>query len=154
MLILITILLTLFYFLFPILIIYSTQKIDLLKKLGVVVMAYGVGMLIGNIGLIPRASDGFNEILKDKTTLSGSEVEQLFIQGLISESDLVANQITSVQNTLVDIVILLAIPLLLFSLDFRKSLKLAKEALFSLLLAMISLLLAIFVGYFIYKDLI
>ena len=149
-----TILLVVFYFLFPVLIIYLTQKIKVLGKIGAVVLAYFFGLFFGNIGLFPRASDSFREILKDKTTLPSHEVEQFFNQGLISMSDMVVNQIASVQNTLISIVILLAIPLLLFSLDIKKWLKLAKDALFSLVLAMISLLAAIFIGYFIYKDLI
>ncbi|MCK5102700.1 MAG: DUF819 family protein, partial [Cyclobacteriaceae bacterium] len=149
-----TILLVVFYFLFPVLIIYLTQKIKVLGKIGAVVLAYFFGLFFGNIGLFPRASDSFREILKDKTTLPSHEVEQFFNQGLISMSDVVVNQIASVQNTLISIVILLAIPLLLFSLDIKRWLKLAKDALFSLVLAMISLLAAIFIGYFIYKDLI
>ena len=117
-------------------------------------MAYFFGLLIGNIGLFPKVSDGFREILKDKIRLPGPEVDELFNQGLITQSDVIVNQISSVQNILISVVILLAIPLLLFSLDFKKSLKLAKEALLSFVLAMGSLLASIFIGYFIYKDLI
>ena len=117
-------------------------------------MAYFFGLLFGNIGLFPKVSDGFREILKDKIRLPGPEVDELFNQGLITQSDVVVNQISSVQNILISVVILLAIPLLLFSLDFKKSLKLAKEGLLSFALAMVSLLASIFIGYFIYKDLI
>ncbi|MCK5703694.1 MAG: DUF819 family protein, partial [Cyclobacteriaceae bacterium] len=149
-----TILLVLFYFIFPVFIIYLTQKSKILNKIGAVVMAYFFGLLIGNIGLFPKVSDGFRKILKDKIRLPGPEVDELFNQGLITQSDVVVNQISSVQNILISIVILLAIPLLLFSLDFKKSLSLAKEALLSFVLAMVSLLASIFIGYFIYKDLI
>lgn len=117
-------------------------------------MAYFFGLLIGNIGIFPKISTGFREILKDKIRLPISEVDELFSQGFITQSDVVANQISSIQNILISVVILLAIPLLLFSLDFKKSLKLAKEALLSFALAMVSLLASIFIGYYIYKDLI
>ncbi len=149
-----TILLVLFYFLFPVLIIYLTQKVKILNKLGAVVLAYFFGLVIGNIGIFPRLSDDFRMILKDKSSLPIHEVQALFSQGLVSQSDVVANQIAAVQNNLISIVILLAIPLLLFSLDIKKWLKLAKEAILSLALAMASLLIAVFSGHYIYKDLI
>lgn len=149
-----TILLVLFYFLFPVLIIYLTQKVKILNKLGAVVLAYFFGLVIGNIGIFPRLSDDFRMILKDKSSLPIHEVQALFSQGLVSQSDVVANQIAAVQNNLISIVILLAIPLLLFSLEIKKWLKLAKEAILSLALAMASLLIAVFSGHYIYKDLI
>ncbi len=149
-----TILLVLFYFLFPVLIIYLTQKSSFLKKVGAVVLAYAFGMLMGSIGILPKASEGFRVILKNKSTLPAIQARQLFDDGLISATDLVANTISSIQTDIHSVVIVLAIPLLLFSLDFKKWLKLSKEALFSLFLAIVSLLAAIFIGYYIYKNLI
>lgn len=146
--------LILFYFLFPVLLIYSTQKNKFLNKIGAVVLAYGIGLFIGNIGLFPRASDGFKAILENKSNLSAHDAERLFSQGLITHSDVVANQIVGIQDLLMTGLLLLAIPLLLFSLDLKKWLELAKEALLSLVLAMVSLLAAIFIGFYIYKDLI
>ena len=149
-----TILLVLFYFLFPVFIIYLTHKFTYLNKAGTVVLAYIFGLILGNMGIIPQASNGFRAILKDKTNLPGQEAIELFHQGLISQSDIIANQVATVQNTLIIIVILFAIPLLLFSLDLKKWLKIASEALLSLALAMASLLAAVFIGFYIYKDLI
>ena len=117
-------------------------------------LAYGFGLIFGNIGMIPRASEDFKRILKNETSISGAEATILFEEGIISAKDVRVNQIAQVQNNIVSAVILFAIPLLLFSLDFRKWLKLTQEALFSLLLAMISLIASIFVGFYIYKDLI
>jgi len=131
-----------------------THKSSFLKKVGAVVLAYGFGMVLGNAGIFPRASEAFREILKNDTSLPTADVKLLYNEGVISASDVTANQITNVQNSIISAVILLAIPLLLFSLDFRKWLKLSKEALFSLLLAMVSLLASIFIGFYIYKDLI
>ncbi len=146
--------LILFYFLFPVFIIYVTQKNKFLNKIGAVVLAYGIGLFIGNIGLFPRSSDGFKEILKNKSNLPAHDAESLFSQGLISQSDVLANQLAGIQDLLMTALLLLAIPLLLFSLDIKKWLKLAKEALLSLVLAMVSLLAVIFIGFYIYKDLI
>ncbi len=145
-------LLVLFYFLFPVLIIYLSQKIKILDKIGAVVLAYFFGLVFGNIGIFPKASKRLFELLHGKSSLSSNEVQQLFEQGLIDDTDIVVNQIAFTQNALISIVILLAVPLLLFSMDIKKWLGLAKGALFSLMLAMASLLVAIFIGYFIYKD--
>ena len=105
-----TILLVLFYFLFPVFIIYLTHKSTFLNKVGAVVLAYIFGLILGNMGIMPRASNGFRAILKDKTNFPGQEVLELFHQGLISQSDIIANQVATVQNTLIIIVILFAIP--------------------------------------------
>lgn len=148
------IILVVFYFLFPLFIIYLTQKSSFLKKVGAVVMAYGFGMILGNVGILPRASDEFREILKSEAAMPHSEAKLLLEEGVINAGDVLANQIANIQNNINSIVILLAIPLLLFSLDFRKWLKLTREALFSLLLAMVSLLVSVFGGYYIFKDLI
>lgn len=146
--------LIIFYFIFPVCIIYATQKSKFLNQIGAVVIAYGSGLLIGNVGVFPRASEGFKEILKGKTNITAIKAKQLFSEGLISQSDVVANHIVGIQDLLMTAMLLLAIPLLLFSLDLKKWLKLAKEALLSLVLAMVSLLAVIFIGFYIYKDLI
>lgn len=117
-------------------------------------MAYGFGVVLGNVGILPRASEEFRTILKNDAAIPAEEANLLMQEGVISITDVTANQIANVQNNIVSIVILLAIPLMLFSLDFRKWLKLTKEALFSLLLAMVSLLTSVFAGFYIYKDLI
>lgn len=154
MLIFKTIALIVFYFGFPIVIIYATQKVNLLHKIGAVVLAYIFGLIVGNMGIFPRASNQLKVVLEGKSNLPDDTIHALLDQGAITSSDVVANQVASVQDTLMSIVILLAIPLLLFSLDLKKWLKLAREALLSLVLATASLLLAIFIGYYFYKNLI
>jgi uncharacterized membrane protein len=149
-----TVLLIIFYFGFPIILIYATQKISFLNKIGVVALAYIFGLLVGNIGIFPRASEQFKLFLGGDMYMPANEAEKLFAEGAISTVDLVANQVVTLQDTIYSVVILLAIPLLLFSLDIKKWLKIAKEALLSLVLAITSLLLAIFIGYYFYKDLI
>jgi uncharacterized membrane protein len=149
-----TIALIVFYFGFPILIIYGTHKISFLNKIGSVVLAYIFGLIVGNIGVFPKAGTELKMMLKGKASLPHSDANLLFERGVITSTDLIANQIASIQNTLISVVILLAIPLLLFSLDIRKWIRIANEAVISLLLAMTSLVLAIFIGYFIFKNLI
>ena len=98
------------------------QKSGFLKKVGVVVLAYGFGLILGNVGIFPERSEEFRDILKDKTALSADEVTLLFNEGVINADDVLANQIANIQQTIISIVILLAIPLLLFSLDFKSGL--------------------------------
>jgi len=50
------ILLVLFYVFFPMLILYLCRKFPMINKLGSVVIAYGVGIIVGNIGILPEGS--------------------------------------------------------------------------------------------------
>ncbi|WP_339736234.1 DUF819 family protein [uncultured Sunxiuqinia sp.] len=146
------IVLIIFYFAFPILLIYLTHISKFLNKVGVVVLAYIIGMLLGNIGLFPSQSESFRALLESKSSLPQEQAIAYFSQGLITENDLLANHIASLQDLIITLVIPIAIPLLLFSLDIRRWLKLAKQALFSLLLAMVSLLIVIFAGFFLFET--
>jgi uncharacterized membrane protein len=154
MLIFKTIALIIFYFGFPIIIIYGTHKFRFLNKIGTVVLAYIFGLIVGNIGIFPKAGTELKMMLHGKASLPISHANLLFHEGVITSTDLIANQIASIQNILISAVILFAIPLLLFSLDIKKWINIASEAFFSLLLAMGSLLTSIFVGYFIFRNLI
>ena len=51
-----TILLVAFYLLMPLLILYSCQKFSLLRKLGAIIIAYGIGLVVGVSGLLPEDS--------------------------------------------------------------------------------------------------
>jgi uncharacterized membrane protein len=145
------IVLVVFYFALPILLIYLTHISKFLSKIGAVVTAYLIGLIIGNIGIFPRQSASFRSLLSGKASLPAEQLQTYFSQGLITENDLIANQIAGIQDVVMTIVIPLAIPLLLFSLDIKRWLKLAKGALFSLVLAMISLLIVIFGGFFLFR---
>ena len=107
------IILALFYFLFPVLVIYLDKKISIVKKFGPVLICYGMGLLIGNTGLIP---DG----------------------------------VTEFQESLYSGVVILAIPLLLFSLDILKWVKMAGKTFLSLVLGLISVVIMVIIGAMIY----
>lgn len=144
--------LLLFYFLTPILIIYLTHISNTINKIGAVVMAYGIGLLGGNIGLFPRPSEAYKMLVAGKTALPKNELMEHFQAGAVTSGDLLVNQVSSTQDLIMTIVIPLAIPLLLFSLDLRRWLKLAREAMKSLVLGVVSLLIVIFAGYFLLGD--
>src|SRR6056297_790446 len=57
------ILLVLFYVFFPMAILYLCRKFPMVNKLGSVVIAYGVGLIIGNIGILPEGSRAIKDTL-------------------------------------------------------------------------------------------
>ena len=50
------VLLVIFYFAFPVVIIYLCKKWSFLQKMGSIVLAYGFGLLIGSTGILPQGS--------------------------------------------------------------------------------------------------
>ena len=146
------VLLVIFYFAFPLFIIYLCKRWSFLQKLSSIVLAYGIGLLIGTSGILPQGSDGYKLALQGKTALPKAEVEALISQGKATEDDLFANQIASVQDIIPSIVVPLAFPLLLFSLNLKRWLRYAKKGFLSVALALISGIVMVTIGFFIWKD--
>ena len=144
----ISVLLVAFYLFAPALLIYLTKKSNILNRLGAVVMAYLTGLILGNSGILPAASPEFRKLLGARVKMPDAELQQYLDAAQISPTDATVNQIAGLQDTIMTVMILIAIPLLVFSLDIRKWLKLAKTALLSMLLAVFSLLVVIFSGFY------
>lgn len=107
--------LVILFILTPILVIYIEGKYAILKKIGAVLMCYGIGLVIGNIDILPEGADKYQDLL---TTIT----------------------------------IPLALPLILFSMDVKKWAKNAGSAFTSLAIGLFTVLVMIFIGYWIYKD--
>jgi len=58
-----TILLVFFYLFTPLLILYSCQKLSFLRRLGAIIIAYGVGLIAGISGLLPENSAEIQDII-------------------------------------------------------------------------------------------
>lgn len=101
--------------LFPAIIIFLEGKYKIIKKVGAVLVCYGIGLVVGNIGILPEGSAKY-------------------------------------QDLLTQISIPLSLPLILFSMDVKKWFKSAGSAFGSLLIGLISVLVMIFIGYWIYKG--
>jgi uncharacterized membrane protein len=142
------------YFLLPVLLIYLTHVSVTMRKIGAVVLAYAVGLILGNINLFPRGSDFYRSLVSatSKNFLPGEEIIPYLEAGNLTQGDLLVNQIASTQDMLTNITVLIAIPLLLFSLDLKRWLHLAGEAFKSLILALVSLFLAIIIGFLIWGN--
>jgi|LSQX01.3.fsa_nt_gb uncharacterized membrane protein len=145
------IILVIFYFTFPLVIIYLCKRWPFFKKLGSIVLAYGFGLIISTTGIIPDGSREYREALQGETYLPQEEAHALFTSGKITGDDLVVNNIATTQDTLQAIGVL-AFPLLLFSLNIKRWLRYAKEGFISMLLALISIIIVIFTGYLIFRD--
>jgi uncharacterized membrane protein len=146
------VLLVIFYFVFPLAIIYLCKKWSFLQKIGAIVLAYGFGLLIGSTGILPQGSDGYKFALQGKGSLPETEVESLITQGKATNNDLVANQVAQVQDIIPSVVVPLAFPLLLFSLNLKRWLRYAKKGFISVLLALIAGIVMVTAGFFIWKD--
>lgn len=99
----------------PVLVIYLEGKYAILKKVGAVLICYGVGLIIGNMGVLPQGAEKY-------------------------------------QNLITEITIPLALPLILFSMDVKKWLKMAKSTFISLIIGLFTVLVMIFTGFWIFSD--
>jgi len=146
------VLLVIFYFAFPVVIIYLCKQWTFLQKMGSIVIAYAFGLLIGSTGILPQGSPGYKLALQGKGSLPATEVESLITQGKATSEDLFVNQIGQVQDIIPSVVVPLAFPLLLFSLNLKRWLRYAKKGFISVLLALIAGLVMVTLGFFIWKD--
>jgi len=105
----------LFYFLFPALILFLSTKFSIVNKIGVVVICYAVGLVIGLTHIVPES-------------------------------------ISDIQELLMGISILVGIPLVLFSENILKWAKMAKYTFISLLLGVVSVVVLVIAGYFVFRE--
>jgi uncharacterized membrane protein len=144
--------LILFYFAFPLVIIYLCKRWSILKKLGSIVLAYGFGLFIGSIGIMPKGSEGYRLSLQGRAALPRSELETLVTQNKAVENDYYVNQIGQVQDLIPSVVIPLAFPLLLFSLNIKKWLRYARKGFISVGLALLAGMIMVPAGFFIFRN--
>ncbi len=146
------IVLILFYLFFPLLIIWLCKKWSLFRVFGTIVLAYGFGLILGTSGILPEGSEGYKLALQGKPTLSETALQVLVAEGKAVPGDMVTNRIGSVQDNLTTFTILLAFPLLLFSLDLKRWLKYARKGFMSVALALIAGIVMVTAGFFIWKN--
>lgn len=136
----------------PVFIIILTERNRLASRIGSILIAYGVGLLIGNIGLFPVMGKYLADFLKANPTTSIVDVERLLYLGLIGESNMYAYRIHELQNLLLMISVPIAIPLLLFSLNIRVWFRMAGKTFTAMLLALFSVLLVISTLVLIFRE--
>lgn len=146
------ILLVLFYLLFPVVIILICRHWTLAGKIGTIVIAYAIGLLIGTSGIFGEGSPEYKKILLGRSSIPSAEMETLMTQGRLADDDVMVNRIKSIQDIIQTATILLAFPLILFSLNLKRWLKYARTGFLSVILALISGLIMVTAGFFIWKD--
>lgn len=148
------IVLIVFYVTFPIFLIWLTMKYSFFKKIGAIVLAYATGILIANVGILPRGSEAFREatVGQDRASIPKAEALELVKAGTLSERDLRVNSIAGIQDNMQTALVPLAIPLVLFSLNVRRWLKFSGRGFLSMILALISVMVIVVTGYLIFRH--
>lgn len=110
------------YFIIPILIILIFNKYRWARSIGTVIMAYAVGIIAALIGFLPTGTEPGAEALE------------------------------SMQKTLMNVAVPLAIPLMLFNSDFKLWTKSLPKTMAVLIGGLVSILIAVVSGYFIFRN--
>ena len=110
------------YFIIPFLIILIFNNFKWAKSVGTVIMAYAVGIVAALIGFLPSGTD------------PGAEAFE------------------SMQKTLMNVTVPLAIPLMLFNSDFKLWTKSLPKTMAVLLGGLVSILIALLSGYFLFRN--
>jgi uncharacterized membrane protein len=145
-------LLALLFTFLPILIIYSTEKNNTLNKIGAVIIAYAFGLILGHIGVIPRPSEFLEAAIQNGVAIDGNQLLNWQKEGLILEKDILAWRIFKLQDLFTSITIPLALPLLLFSLKIKMWFRMSGKTMLSMLFAIISSVVFITIGYYLFED--
>lgn len=111
------------YLLSPILIVCAFQKWSLVRKVGTVLIAYAVGIIMALSGLVSFAPDTAEAAMFGK-----------------------------IQNWIMNIAVPLAIPLMLFNCDFKMWTKALPKTIYSLLGGILAMLIAVVSGYFVFRS--
>ncbi len=144
--------LVVFYLFFPVVIIWLCKRWSLLSKIGTIGVAYLTGLIIGSTGILPEGSPQYELALSGRTSIPSNEITTLIDNGTIVSDDAYVNQIAAVQEYIPSIAVIVAFPLLLFSLNLRRWLKLASKGFLSIVLGLIAGLVMVTAGFFIWKD--
>lgn len=96
-------------------IIFLNNRFKIVEKLGIVLICYLVGILVGNVGILPESFSG-------------------------------------IQATIQDVSVCLALPLILFSLDIKKSFRTTKTGIKCMTLAIVSITVVSFILQLVFHD--
>ena len=124
-----TILWALFFLLFPALVLYLCRRFALLNQIGAIVICYAVGLILGNLRLLPFGP-------------------------LLGHLGLLPQAVPGVQNAFINYTVPIALPLLFFSLNAKAWFKLAGVSLFAFLLEAIAVLVAATASFFVLRRII
>lgn len=116
------VLITLVYIFAPVIIICLYNRFSWVKKVGTVILAYAVGIIMALCGLIPTGD-----------TAGAAELE-------------------SISKTLMNVAVPLAIPLMLFNSDFKLWTKSLPKTFVALITGLVAIVIAVVSGYFVFRN--
>jgi uncharacterized membrane protein len=134
------ILLTIFYLLTPALIIHLSGKYLLLRKAGNIILVYILGLIVGNIGLLPDIS---NMAIDHPAFANFAQM-----LGVKMDSKMM------LQETITNLAIPLALPLLLMTLNFQGWTRMAGRTFISMLTGMAAVIIVVFIGNYLFSAII
>lgn len=139
------------YFGLPVLIIHLCRKYVIFDRIGTVLLAYMVGLIIGNAGIIPSPSDAMETMLV-QSDLTMEKVKQLISNGPLHQKDFLVFRIKQFQELMTIITVPIALPLLLFASDMKSWKNIAGKGFLSMLLALISVIIVVTSGHLLFLD--
>ncbi|HXK74074.1 MAG TPA: DUF819 family protein [Bacteroidales bacterium] len=117
------------YLITPVIIIFLFRKYGWVRSVGTVILAYAVGIIMALAGVIPPMEYTDPETLVVSKTLMGK-----------------------IQTWVMNITVPLAIPLMLFSSDFRLWTKSLPKTILALVGGVISIIVAVVAGFFLFRN--
>lgn len=117
------IIITAIYLLFPIIIVSAFRKWKVLQKVGTVIMAYAVGIILSLTGMVD-----------------------------FGENSLEAQAFAGVQTWIMNLAVPIAIPLMLFNCDFKLWTKSLPKTFITLIGGLLSVLIAVLSAFFIFRN--
>jgi len=111
-----TILLVFFYLFTPLLILYSCQKLSILRRLGAIIIAYGIGLVAGISGLLPENAAEIQDIIVT-ITIPLSLPLMLFSSDIKAWTKLAGSTVVSMIIALVAVVTSVIVGFLIFHTD-------------------------------------
>jgi len=111
------------YILLPIIIIHMFIRLKWVQRVGTVIMAYSLGIIMALTGLVSFTPDSMEEL-----------------------------QFNTMQNLMMNIAVPLAIPLMLFNCDFKLWTKALPKTIWSLVAGIVAVLIAVVSGYFLFRS--
>ena len=105
-----------------------------------------------HLGSFLREAKAIRLALQNEPSLKKPVLEALIAEGKAVPEDIMVNNIAAIQDTLYSLALLVAFPLLLFSLNIKRWLKFAKKGFLSVALALVAGIVMVTAGFFIWKD--
>lgn len=144
--------LILLFIVVPILIIYLTEKYRWVNRIGAIIIAYILGLLLGHIGILPKSSDFLIEAINLGKSINNDTLNEWLSQGYITHSDVLAYKVYSLQDIFSSITIPLSLPLLLFSLKIKVWFRMSGKTILSMFLAILAVVFFIVLGHSLFGD--